>query len=100
MRQAVTHGCYLRPSSTRAQLEYLVQRLQLCEEIAPFTRCTLCNGMLVELDAARVRSEVPAAVAQRHTQFWNCLGCGRVYWQGTHWEAMRRQIDAICPAAE
>lgn len=99
MRQTVTHGCYLWPGSTRAQLEYLVQRLQLCGEIAPFTRCTLCNGTLEESDAARVRAEVPAAVAQRHTQFWRCLGCGRLYWRGTHWQAMRRQIDAICPEA-
>ncbi len=97
MRQAVTHGCYLRAGSTGAQLGYLIERLQLCADIAPFTRCTMCNGALSGVDAAAVQSEVPAAVACRHQQFWRCQGCGRLYWQGTHWQAMRRQIEVICP---
>ena len=99
MRQEVTHGCYLRSGSSRTQLDELVRRLDLCAEIAPFTRCMACNGSLVAVDPAAVQSAVPPAVYRRHQEYWRCQGCGRLYWKGTHWEAMRREIEGICPSA-
>jgi uncharacterized protein with PIN domain len=98
MRQSITHGCYLRPGSTGAQLDYLIQRLDLCAEIAPFTRCTLCNAGLAAVDAADLGASIPPTVRRRHTHYWRCQGCGRLYWRGTHWQAMRRQIESRCPA--
>ena len=97
MRQSITHGCYLRPGSTGAQLDYLIQRLDLCAEIAPFTRCTLCNAGLAAVDAADLGASIPPTVRRRHIHYWRCQGCGRLYWRGTHWQAMRRQIDSLCP---
>jgi uncharacterized protein with PIN domain len=97
MRRAVTHGCHIREGATRAQLNQLIPRLQLCAEIAPFSRCTRCNEPLERVDPASVRCQVPAAVARHHQAFWRCLGCGWLYWKGSHWAAMRRQIAALCP---
>jgi hypothetical protein len=97
MRQAVTHGCFIRPAPTWRQLAALVERLQLCAEIAPFTRCTACNAAILPVAAADVRGRVPPGVRAREQHFWRCKGCGRIYWQGTHWQAMQRRIDEICP---
>ncbi len=97
MRQVVTHGCYLRADSTPAQLAELIQRLQLCADIVPFTRCTLCNGLLEPAAPDTVTSQIPPRVLERHRAFWRCQGCGRVYWKGTHWEALGRQIRSNCP---
>ena len=99
MRRAVTHGCYLRPGSTRSQLAYLVERLQLCAEIRPFSRCIACNSSLVAVAPSAVRDRVPPAVRRSLHDYWLCEGCGRVYWKGSHWQAMRRQIAEICPGA-
>ncbi len=98
MRREVTHGCYLRSSSLRAQLDELVRRLDLCAEIAPFTRCTVCNGTLMGAEPADLQSAVPPAVYRRHREYWRCGSCGRLYWRGSHWVAMRRQIESICPS--
>jgi len=97
MRQELTHGCYLRSGSSRRQLDELVRRLDLCAEIAPFTRCMACNETLMVVDPAAVQSEVPPAVYRRHQEYWRCQGCARLYWKGTHWEAMRRELEGICP---
>lgn len=97
MRQTVTHGCYLRSGSTASQLAELIRRLQLCAEIAPFTRCTRCNGLLEPVTPDTVLKEIPPRVRERHRDFWRCRGCGRVYWKGSHWEAMQRQVASICP---
>ena len=99
MRQEVTHGCYVRSGSARDQIEELVRRLDLCAEIAPFTRCTVCNGSLAGVDPASVESAIPPAVYRRHRDYWRCRGCGRLYWKGTHWAAMCRQIESMCPCA-
>ena len=99
MRREVTHGCHLPDADVGAQLGSLVRRLQLCAEIAPFSRCMGCNAPLEAVDAAEIRSLVPAAVYQRHQAFWRCPGCGRVYWKGSHWASMRRRVAALCPGA-
>jgi len=96
MRQGVTHGCYLRQGSTGAQLGELVQRLQLCAEIAPFTRCLVCNEGIVPVTAEAVPDLVPPAVLARHDELWRCPGCNRIYWKGSHWAAMHRRIADLC----
>jgi uncharacterized protein with PIN domain len=99
MRRSVTHGCYIRAGSTEAQLAYLVERLQLCSEIAPFTRCILCNAHLVKVDASAVRSRVPPGVRSMQKEYWRCESCSQMYWKGTHWAAMRRRIEETCPGS-
>ena len=97
MRRGLSRGCCLRQKGTRAELAYLIQRLQLCGELAPFTRCLACNGPIVDVPPAAVEALVPPAVLARHQTYWRCAGCARVYWQGSHWLAMRRRIAALCP---
>jgi uncharacterized protein len=97
MRRGITHGCCLRQATTRAELAYLMDRLQLCAEIRPFTRCMVCNLPVAAVAPIAVQTLVPQAVYAGHRQYWRCAGCGRVYWKGSHWAAMCRQIDALCP---
>jgi uncharacterized protein with PIN domain len=98
MRRQVTHGCYLRPADPQAQLAYLVERLQLCGDIRPFTRCTACNQPVEPVPCAAVRDAVPPGVRRDLDAFWRCTGCGRVYWQGSHWQAMAERVSALCPS--
>ena len=100
MHRPVTHGCHVPAGSTDDQARALVRRLQLCGSIAPFTRCTVCNGLLTAVSPDEVTLPVPPGIARRFREFWRCLGCGRIYWKGSHWEAMRRQIASICADAE
>jgi hypothetical protein len=100
MRQAVQRGCYLRGESVGTQLKELVHRLGLCLELAPFSRCMRCNRELEEVAVEQVAQHLPARVRHRQRHFWRCRGCGRVYWKGSHWQAMRRQIESFCPSGE
>jgi hypothetical protein len=97
MRRELTHGCFIRPVTPQKQLACLLERLQLCPEIAPFTRCTLCNGLLEERRPAQVQSLVPPRVRASQEAFWQCQDCKRLYWRGSHWQAMCRRIQALCP---
>ncbi|MGZ8154291.1 MAG: Mut7-C RNAse domain-containing protein, partial [Burkholderiales bacterium] len=35
---------------------------------------------------------VPDAIRSHYQRFMHCPGCGRVYWEGSHWERMRRVL--------
>lgn len=63
------------------------------EPITP--RCGTCNMPLISLPRDAARSRVPPYIWRTHQQFKQCEHCRRVYWQGTHWEAIRKHIEEI-----
>ena len=99
MRRQITHGCYLRAARPEEQLAYLVRRLQLCRLIRPFTRCTACNTPVDAVGRDVVAAQLPPSVRRLHDRFWRCAGCGRVYWQGSHWRAMAGRVARLCEGA-
>ena len=51
-----------------------------------FTRCILCNERLAPTGKEEVKDSVPAYVFETHDKFMACPLCGKIYWQGTHWD--------------
>jgi hypothetical protein len=49
-----------------------------------FTRCSVCNEQLSELNRQQARDLVPDHIAATVNVFWRCGKCGRVYWKGSH----------------
>jgi uncharacterized protein with PIN domain len=57
-----------------------------------FTRCSRCNAPIAPAAPHESGPGVPNGVlAQRHA-LARCLGCGRLYWEGSHTERMRRAL--------
>ena len=57
-------------------------------------RCSLCNGPLSPLDRRAAQDHVPAHVHATIKTFYQCEGCGKVYWRGSHarnWENRNRE---------
>ncbi|GAB4539115.1 MAG: hypothetical protein Kow0063_27660 [Anaerolineae bacterium] len=55
-------------------------------------RCSVCNTPLVETTPDEVAHRVPRYVLRRHRQFMRCPGCERVYWRGSHWQAIQARL--------
>ena len=87
-RPEVTHGLFVPQASVDAQVRGLVERLHLDGVLDPFSRCTVCNGLLARVPLADVEGEVPAGVRSRRQAFRRCAGCRRIYWEGTHYQRM------------
>lgn len=66
----------------------LCQRLDLTPSVKPFSRCLHCNLSLHGIDAQEARERLPSRIGYSYSQFMHCHGCGRRYWQGTHWCSM------------
>jgi uncharacterized protein with PIN domain len=39
-----------------------------------------------------VKELVPPYVYQTQSQFMQCPACHRIYWRGTHWQAMSKRL--------
>jgi len=60
------------------------------------TRCPSCNGRLKEVEGKEeVRGKVPRKSFAAHDQFWLCKNCGQVFWEGSHWGRINREVERI-----
>jgi uncharacterized protein with PIN domain len=94
-RKAVSHGYLLRSDRPRAQVLEVVRRFQLSGSIAPFSRCSACNGLLVPVEKAAVAHRLPPLTRRHYQDFQTCPNCGRDYWRGAH---HRRLADFVAEA--
>ena len=92
-RRGITHGCYVRALRPEQQLRELFERLDLARSARPFTLCPRCNTRLIAIDKAHLEQRLPPAVLERHDRFGTCESCGRVYWEGVHWQRVRALVD-------
>ncbi len=56
------------------------------------SRCPKCNAKLQDVSKDKVRSIVPQATLCLFEEYWRCLGCGQVYWQGSHWRKIAQKL--------
>ncbi len=99
MRDAVTHGYFVRAEHPERQLVEVLRRFDLREAIAPFTRCLRCNGPLVSVARDDIADRLPPRTLAHYTEFRQCPACGGIYWPGSHYERMRRLIARTLAAA-
>jgi uncharacterized protein len=85
---------YVTSDDLDEQLLQVLVHFQLEGELS-MTRCSLCNTPLREVPKAEVRGKVPDGVFERQEEFWRCDTCGRLYWQGSHWENMTARMRVI-----
>ena len=93
-RAAPAHGVFVHATDADAQLRELAERLGLARRARPFTRCLACNVPLRDVPKYAVAARVPPQVLLHHDRFRDCPACGRLFWQGTHWQRMRARLAA------
>lgn len=97
---AVTRGYWLRETDSRRQTEEIVRRFDLARCLHPFTRCMVCNRVLSKVSKAEVEGRVPKKVLEWCNEFEQCQGCGRVYWEGSHYRRMRLWIEQLAATTQ
>jgi len=87
--------------STEEQLVLLIKRFKLDVSDAPSkVLCPLCNGMLKEAGKKDVKSKVLPEVLSKHEEFWMCKKCKKVFWEGSHWERIKQNLEKVKSMAE
>lgn len=91
-RRAVQRGHFVRATDAELQLAEVVQVFQLQAMLRPFSRCRECNVVLADADKAEVIDRLPERVRAGYQRFRRCPCCERIYWEGTHYERLRRML--------
>jgi uncharacterized protein with PIN domain len=55
-------------------------------------RCMACGGELLAAEKEGVRDRIPPRTALWKDQYWTCGRCGRLFWEGTHWERILARL--------
>ncbi|MFE5286705.1 Mut7-C RNAse domain-containing protein [Nocardia sp. NPDC056611] len=88
-RREIYSGAYVYSHHPAEQLDDILSRF--APRLAPWTRCTSCNGALRPADPATVRDRLPDNTGQSYDTFAECVDCGQTYWKGAH----HARLDAI-----
>ncbi len=94
-RSAVTHGYWVRATAPRTQLREVVERFDLQRLVKPFTRCLQCNGQLESISFVEAQEQLPDNIARAYREFWRCVACQKIYWQGSHHRRMEQLIQDV-----
>ena len=60
------------------------------------SRCSLCNGLLVRKKISDIKKNIiPAGVVLHHKEFFECVHCNKMYWEGNHFSRIRALINNL-----
>jgi uncharacterized protein with PIN domain len=82
------------------QMRQVMNTLDLDCRFRPFTLCLECNEPLIERNPDEVQDRVPPYVRKTQHHYMECPACRRVYWRGTHWQAMMTRLEKLGEMAD
>jgi len=91
----VTHGYWVRSIRPEEQLREILQRFDLKNNLHPFIRCMECNGMLNNVPKEEIMNRLLPKTIDYYTEFKRCLECGKIYWEGSHYERLKEFIMTV-----
>ncbi|UQX01616.1 Mut7-C ubiquitin/RNAse domain-containing protein [Streptomyces sp. RerS4] len=89
-RREIFAGAYVYSDNPDEQLRDVLGRF--APELAPWTRCTACNGPLREADKDSVGDRLEHGTQRSYDVFAQCAACERVYWRGAHHARLERIV--------
>jgi uncharacterized protein with PIN domain/tRNA(Ser,Leu) C12 N-acetylase TAN1 len=78
---------FVRGKTVELQLADVIARFALTPSPDQlFTRCSLCNAVLVPIEKSRVEGRIPPGAFAAYDEFWTCRACDKIYWKGSHYD--------------
>jgi uncharacterized protein with PIN domain len=70
------------------QLAEIVHLFGIKGQFKPLSRCLRCNGLLQPVAKEEIIEQLEPLTKKYYDSFRRCLGCGKIYWPGTHRDKM------------
>jgi len=96
----VTHGYWLRSDNPKIQLKEVIKRFDLYDKINLFTMCTVCNGKLKKVRKETIQEYLLPGTKSYYNEFYQCINCKKIYWKGSHYYHMKKEIKKILKKTE
>lgn len=91
--RAVSRGYWVRSGQVDEQLGEVLKRFDLFSQIAPFTRCQLCNGYIESAEKEEVWHLLEPKTKLYYNSFFQCRDCSQVYWRGSHFGKLQAKLE-------
>jgi len=90
LRDGIIPALWLPPILTiAAQLDLVFREFNL---LVGEPRCMTCGGELVRTEKEALRERIPPKTYRWLDEYFVCGRCGKLFWRGTHWERINRQL--------
>lgn len=73
-------------------IEEMNKRLPIDWLLSPFSRCLICNTILIE-SPFEARKSIPEDILRKSNEFRYCPQCSKVYWYGSHTNRMLERLN-------
>ncbi len=85
---------YIKSTDLEEQLIEVIARYNL-KITNEFSRCSLCNSILIKVEKDQVKGKVPEKVFNWQDEYWECPECKKYYWQGTHFKGIKEKLEKL-----
>ncbi len=86
----------IKSDKIREQVKQVIKELNLSlDKNKFFSRCSICNKKVIPVQKQEVKNLVPEYVYEHINEFYKCPQCGRIYWQGSHFDLFLNDIEKI-----
>ncbi len=80
--------------SPRKQLIEVLSLFPLDKNTA-LNRCLECNDLLQETPKSLLRGKIDEKTYQFYNVFYECSSCHRIYWEGSHYQNLQKEIKKL-----
>ncbi|MEV5749551.1 Mut7-C RNAse domain-containing protein [Actinoallomurus sp. NPDC052308] len=91
-RRRLWFGAYVRGARPEEQFRDVLDRF--APPLAPWTRCTACNGLLAPVAKEIIEHLLQPGTRRSYDGYAQCRECGRLYWKGAHHRRLQAIVDA------
>jgi uncharacterized protein len=91
-RSTIAHGYFVRETRSSRQLVEVLRRYRAASTV-PFTRCLRCNAPLASVPREAIEERLPPRTKTHYEEFWECTGCGQLFWKGAHWTRLVSLVE-------
>jgi uncharacterized protein len=93
LRDRVIRSLWIPPTlSIAEQLKLVFREFGL---VAGSPRCMSCGGRLCPGDKEVLKARIPPKTYRWLDEYFVCERCDKLFWHGTHWSRIRRQLVEI-----
>ncbi len=91
----VTRGYWVRSVYYPEQLREVLLHFDLKNQVTLFARCMECNGLLKDVTKKEILNRLLPKTSRYYRKFKKCQYCNRIYWNGSHYQSMKRNIKTL-----
>lgn len=96
-QRAIAHGVevfLIEGKNGVEKLTSIAKRFDVKLEIDPsISRCPKCNARVKPIQKENIMEKVQNSTFLSYNKFWECPGCGKIYWQGAHWNRIQKTLQ-------